>query len=114
MCDAHRPWLLRGLSSIGRSIDAQAVESYFSANPQATAAAVSPANARWLEDFLGERIKPLGEEKLGPNTLARFSKATTSQGEWFRCADGTLHLTDEYEVDANLLSAADEVFQSGQ
>nr|CAD6408901.1 hypothetical protein REQ54_00464 [Rhizobium sp. Q54] len=90
----------------------QAIEGYFSANPTVAAAAVSPANARWLEDFLGERIKPLGGGTLSSDTLARLRKATTSQGEWFDCADGTLHLTDEYEVDANLLSTADQVLHS--
>lgn len=92
----------------------QAIEGYFSTNPEVAAAAVSPTNARWLEDFLGERIKPLGGDTLSPDTLARLQKATKSQGEWFECADGTLHLTDEYEVDANLLSAADEVLHSSK
>ncbi|MEH6691713.1 MAG: hypothetical protein V7774_11050 [Pseudorhizobium pelagicum] len=91
-----------------------AFAGYFSDHPAVAAAAVSPANMRWLEDFLAQRIHPLTAGKVGPNLMTRIQKATTSSGDWFQCADGVLHLSDDYEVDPNLAKAAQEILLSSQ
>lgn len=90
----------------------KAIEAYLAAHPAIAAAAVSPANARWLEDFLVERILPLSVGKSGSAALAQLKKATTTPGEWLPCADGILHLSDEFEVDPGLMSAAREILQA--
>lgn len=90
----------------------KAIEAYLTAHPAIAAAAVSPANARWLEDFLVERILPLSVGKSGPAALARLQKATSTHGEWLPCADGILHLSNEFEVDPGLKSAAREILQA--
>lgn len=86
-----------------------AFAKYFTDNPMVAAAAVSPANMRWLEDFLAQRINPLTAGKTGPAVITRLQKGTTASGEWFQCADGILFLSDDYEVDPNLQKAAEEI-----